>query len=160
MKSYDMNGNNKYRLNLKTVIIIFLLLGMICFPKTSSADTIEIKLVQVMQSYENCKFIFIVVNKTKLNITTIEPYVTFRERDGTIIDSVNIGILRLKPGKEAVGDYGHIYNIQCSVIGSVEFKNFWGNMVEIDGNQEFGKIAVELADGVAVTSSVPQVQAR
>lgn len=145
-------------LNLKTIIKTFLILGIIFCPTASYADAIELKLIQLNQSYKYCGFTFSVVNKTNLNITSVNPYVIFREIDGTVIDSKDLGFLRLKPGKEVIAD--GIIDIDCSIIGSVEFKKFWGNMVEIDGNQASGKIAVEFADGVVVTSSVKQVQTR
>jgi hypothetical protein len=136
----------------------FLILWIIFCPTASYAAAIELKLIQLNQDYNYCRFTFKVVNTTNLNITSVGPYVIFREIDGTVIGSELIGFLRLKPGKEVIAD-GSI-DIDCRVIGSVEFKSFWGKMVVIDGNQEFGNIAVELADGVVVTSSVKQVQAR
>lgn len=98
-------------------------------------------------------------NNTNLNITSMAAYLLFREGNGSVIDSAMTSFFRVRPNSITT-DKVSLSNVNCNLVKAFQFKEVWGSVISVDGDQKFGRPISPLIDGIRVTSSIRGITAK
>jgi hypothetical protein len=139
----------------KLTLIVFLCV----FSGSSFAQTIIFNLKQIRQNGSYCEMFFDIQNNTRQNITSMATYLLFRESSGSVIDSAMTGFVRIKPNSVTT-DQVSLSNVNCGLVKSFQFKEVWGSVISIDGDQKYGRDVNAIVQGIQVKSSIGGVSAR
>lgn len=130
----------------------------------SFSNEITLKVNQVQNDFQFCRFFVDAFNNTNMNITEMWLDVTYFDKDDYIIDRKDWWWRGLKPNKNRLIERSQSFvntneeNMPCNQVGRVEINNIWG--VQIDGDYPSDKDFYEnlLYEIIKIINNLPNIQ--